>query len=702
MQSIYQYVWLIPLLPCISAIILGLGLLSFNNSIRNERLFSFYLSTICLAIAMLVSFFIFWEQVSSGVAHRQLWTWIQVGSISLDIGYFIDPLSSIMLILVTSVGVLVMIYTRGYMSHDQSYVRFYAYLSLFTSSMLGLVLSPNLVQIYFFWELVGMCSYLLIGFWFSRPNAAYACQKAFVTNRIGDFGLLLGILGFYWLTNSLDFDIIAERTHEIINNKSIDNNLIILFCFLLLAGPIAKSAQFPLHVWLPDAMEGPTPISALIHAATMVAAGVFLIARLLCLFQEIPLVMDVIAWIGCITAFLGATIALAQKDLKKGLAYSTMSQLGYMILALGLGSYQAGLFHLITHAYSKALLFLGSGSVIHGVEPIVGYDPNKNQNMAYMGGLRAYMPITGYTFLIGTLSLCGIPPFACFWSKDEILADAWEKFPLLGWIAWITAGLTAFYMFRMYFLTFEGEFRGSLIKQNEIRTTTKISPNSAISLISINKLIQKDSSEKIQNKYPHESNTSMVLPLILLVIPASLIGFIGAPLFSTEPERSLLSDWFCLDDQNVTTLVSTNWLNYFISTVPSVTIGLIGASLAWLFYGPQVDRLKKLDFYLDPTSEGWANYLLEIIYKWSLRRAYIDEIYEKTFVWFTRIFAQKLSLIDEWAIDGIVNASGLLSLLGGESTRYVETGRTPAYIFIITFALVLLLGVVILLGLVHF
>nr|UPO65769.1 NADH dehydrogenase subunit 5 [Cylindrocystis brebissonii] len=700
MQSIYQYVWLVPLLPCLSSIILGLGLLSFNNSIRNERLFSFYLSTSFLTIAMLLSFFIFWEQVSSSLAHRQLWTWIQVGNVSLDIGYFIDPLSSIMLILVTSVGVLVMIYTRGYMSHDQSYVRFYAYLSLFTSSMLGLVLSPNLVQIYFFWELVGMCSYLLIGFWFSRPNAAYACQKAFVTNRIGDFGLLLGILGFYWLTNSLDFDIIGERTHEILINNSIDKNLIILFCFLLLSGPIAKSAQFPLHVWLPDAMEGPTPISALIHAATMVAAGVFLIARLLCVFQEIPLVMDGIAWIGCITALLGATIALAQKDLKKGLAYSTMSQLGYMILALGLGSYQAGLFHLITHAYSKALLFLGSGSVIHGVETIVGYDPNKNQNMIYMGGLRTYMPITGSTFLIGTLSLCGIPPFACFWSKDEILADAWEKFPLLGWIAWITAGLTAFYMFRMYFLTFEGDFRGSLIKQNEDKPTKQISTNNG--LISINKLIQKDSSEKLKNKYPHESSTSMVLPLILLTIPTSLIGLLGAPLFSTEPERSLLSHWFYLDNQNLTTLVSTNWFDYLISTVPSVTIGLIGTSLAWLLYGPQVERLKKTDFYLDPVSEGWGNFLLEIIYKWSLRRAYIDDIYDKTFVWFTRIFAQKISLIDEWAIDGIVNASGLLSLLGGESTRYVETGRTPAYIFLITFVLVLLLSVVVSIGLFHF
>lgn len=696
MQSFYQYVWIIPLLPCLSALILGVGLISVRKSIGAERLFSFFLSTSFLVVAMLLSFAIFWEQISSGIAHRQLWNWIRVGNISLDIGYFIDPLTSIMLILVTTVGVLVMIYTRGYMSHDQSYVRFYAYLSLFTSSMLGLVLSPNLIQIYIFWELVGMCSYLLIGFWSTRPNAAYACQKAFITNRVGDFGLLLGILGFYWLTNSFDFDTIAQRTHEILINKPSNISFVILCCIFLLSGPIAKSAQFPLHVWLPDAMEGPTPISALIHAATMVAAGVFLVARLLCLFEEVPIVMDIIACIGCITAFLGATIALAQKDLKKGLAYSTMSQLGYMILALGLGSYQAGLFHLITHAYSKALLFLGSGSVIHGIEPIVGYDPNKNQNMSYMGGLRTYMPITSYTFLLATLSLCGIPPFACFWSKDEILANAWEKFPILGWVAWLTAGLTAFYMFRIYFLTFEGDFRGSFSVKNtsEINKTNQTYNENSIS--SVNSLVQTN--PVVQTKYPKESNTSMVIPLLILAIPTSFIGLIGAPLLSNGPNSSFLSHWFFLDNPNLTTFSSTNWYEFFLTALPSISIGIIGASFAWVFYGPQVERLKRPDFSLDPISNGWSKYLLQFIYNWSLKRAYIDEIYENTFVWFTRNFSEKIALIDEWAIDGVVNVSGLVSLFGGESTRYIESGRTPAYIFLITFVLVLLLGIVLFLG----
>jgi NAD(P)H-quinone oxidoreductase subunit 5 len=315
---------------------------------------------------------------------------------------------------------------------------------------------------YVFWELVSVCSYLLIGFWFSRASAAYASQKAFVTNRVGDFALLLGILGAYWLSGSFEFDTISEVMHQSIVNNPGRALFANLCCILLFFGPIAKSAQFPLHVWLPDAMEGPTPISALIHAATMVAAGVFLTARLLPLFQQFPFVMNLIAWIGGITALLGATIALAQTDLKKGLAYSTMSQLGYMILALGIGSYQAGLFHLVTHAYSKALLFLCAGSVIHGMESVVGYMPKKSQDINHMGGIRAYMPMTSTAFLLGTLSLCGIPPFACFWSKDEILANAWQRLPILGWIAWLTAGLTAFYMCRMYLVTFEGRFKGSL------------------------------------------------------------------------------------------------------------------------------------------------------------------------------------------------------------------------------------------------
>lgn len=357
MELLFQNVWLVPFLPFLASILLGLILFFFPRSIKKSRHICSFLSISFLTIAMVISFHTFWQQITGSPIHQFFWSWILNKTVILEIGYLIDPLTSIMLILVTTVGVTVMIYSESYMSHDQGYIRFFCYLSLFTASMLGLVLSPNLIQIYIFWELVGMCSYLPIGFWFSRPSAADACQKAFVTNRIGDFGLLLGILGFYWITGSFEFQQLSERVFKLLAHNQISIVFTNVCAILLFLGPIAKSAQFPLHIWLPDAMEGPTPISALIHAATMVAAGIFLVARMFPLFEMLPPVMGIISWVGAITAVLGAGIAITQKDLKKGLAYSTMSQLGYMILALGIGSYKAGLFHLITHAYSKALSF---------------------------------------------------------------------------------------------------------------------------------------------------------------------------------------------------------------------------------------------------------------------------------------------------------------------------------------------------------
>jgi NAD(P)H-quinone oxidoreductase subunit 5 len=660
MQILDQSGWLIPLFPFLSALLLGIGLLSFRRGTRSLRWTSAAISIAFLGFSMMLSFGLFWNQIFKNSAHISIWSWITTEAVSLEIGYVIDPLSSIMLVLVTTVGIAVMIYTDGYMSHDEGYVRFFIYLSLFTASMLGLVLSSNLIQIYAFWELVGMCSYLLVGFWFTRPSAAAACQKAFVTNRIGDFGLLLGILGFYWITGSFDFDKIAQRFSELLSTNNVNLFFAILCSLLLFLGPVAKSAQFPLHVWLPDAMESPTPISALIHAATMVAAGIFLVARLLPLFQNLPFIMDTIAITGVSTALLGASLALAQRDLKRGLAYSTMSQLGYMMLALGIGSYKAGLFHLITHAYSKALLFLGSGSVIHGMEPAVGYNPNKSQDMGYMGGIRKYMPVTGITFLIGTLSLCGIPPFACFWSKDEILADAWAKMPVLGWIAWFTAGLTAFYMFRMYFLTFEGDFRGLLSK-----------------------------SESKSNK-PHESNVNMVAPLVALSVPTVFIGFLGAPLLLGKASSLLFSNWLHIIDLPIDESDLT-WTEFFQESLPSVGIAVTGAFLAWVVYGPHASNNRNLVEFLDPYKKGMVGIVLNNIYNWSLRRGYIDELYNKTLISGTRSVSNFLFLFDQWFVDGIVNNIGLLSLFGGESTRYGEVGRTTAYLFVLgitTFSLV--------------
>ena len=403
MELLYQYAWLIPFLPLLGAMLVGIGLISFNKATNNLRQIVAVFIVSILGVVMFMSFGIFWSQFQGHEVYTTTLEWAAAGDFHLQMGYTIDHISSLMLVIVTTVAFLVMIYTDGYMAHDPGYVRFYAYLSIFSASMLGLVISPNLVQIYIFWELVGMCSYLLIGFWFDRQAAADACQKAFVTNRVGDFGLLLGMLGLYWATGSFDFAVIGERLEELIASGALSAGLATLFAVLVFLGPVAKSAQFPLHVWLPDAMEGPTPISALIHAATMVAAGVFLIARIYPILEPVPIAMDVIAWTGAITAFIGATIALTQNDIKKGLAYSTMSQLGYMVMAMGLGSYSAGLFHLMTHAYFKAMLFLCSGSVIHGMEAVVGHNPVLAQDMRLMGGLRKYMPVTSFAFLVGNL-----------------------------------------------------------------------------------------------------------------------------------------------------------------------------------------------------------------------------------------------------------------------------------------------------------
>nr|AMD62039.1 NADH-plastoquinone oxidoreductase subunit 5 [Tetraplodon fuegianus] len=711
MEFIYQFIWIVPFLPFLTSLLIGLNLFFFPKSTKSLRYRWAILSILVLIIVMIFSCTILWQQLVDNSIHRYLWSWIFDKQSDFKIGFLIDPLTSIMLMLITSVAVLVMIYSDSYMSHDQGYVRFFAYLSLFTASMLGLVLSPNLIQVYIFWELVGMCSYLLIGFWFTRPSAANACQKAFITNRIGDFGLLLGILGFYWLTGSFEFETLFKRFNDLLLHQEV-NLYFASFCALLLfLGPIAKSAQFPLHVWLPDAMEGPTPISALIHAATMVAAGIFLIARLFPLFQALPNIMNIISWVGAITALLGATIALAQKDLKKGLAYSTMSQLGYMMLALGIGSYQAGLFHLITHAYSKALLFLGSGSVIHSMESIIGYSPNKCQNMSFMGGLRKFMPITGTTFLIGTFSLCGIPPFACFWSKDAIITDSWLHFSGLGWIAWITAGLTAFYMFRIYFLTFEGNLR---VNSNKIFFSYPVSiwgdlelNNIKLEFISKNLKDQFDPFfeinkhdnknlffEKEQYVYPKESDNKMLFTLIVLTLPTFFIGFLGAPFPQGQPGFDLLSQWLYPLFKNSSEIISGNWLEFGVNAINSLSIVFSGIFIAFILYGPISFFPQNLEKDFEFLLKKNLNPFFSIIYNWSYFRGYIDTYYDIVFVKGIRLLAQFILFFDEWIIDGIVNGFGILTIFGGESTKYLEGGRISFYLFGLIFGISLLLFVI--------
>ena len=668
MELLYQYAWLIPVLPLVAAMIVGLGLISFNQVTNGLRQLNAVLIVFSLGTAMVLSFMLLVSQLQGHESYRYMLEWASAGDFKLEMGFVIDHLSALMLVIVTSVAFLVMIYTDGYMAHDSGYVRFYAYLSLFASSMLGLVISPNLIQVYIFWELVGMCSYLLIGFWYDRKAAADACQKAFVTNRVGDFGLLLGILGLYWATNSFDFPVIGERLEQLVSSGAMSGAIASFLAILVFLGPVAKSAQFPLHVWLPDAMEGPTPISALIHAATMVAAGVFLIARLYPVFEPLPVVMNVIAWTGCTTAVLGATIALTQNDIKKGLAYSTISQLGYMVMAMGIGAYSAGLFHLMTHAFFKAMLFLCSGSVIHGMEAVVGHDPILAQDMRIMGGLRKYMPVTATCFLIGTLAICGIPPFAGFWSKDEILGLAFQANPALWAIGWLTAGLTAFYMFRMYFMTFEGSFRGNdkSLQNKVMEFYGLLTPAFGPGAMDVKELDH----DTHHGHSPHESPIAMTLPLMVLAVPSVLIGLIG------KPWANQFEAFIHAPGEVVEQITEFDWSEFYVMAGSSIGIGLIGISIAILMY---------LQHKIDPAAIAEK---IPTLYRFSLNKWYFDDIYDAIFVRGLRRLARQIMEVDYRVIDGAVNLTGLVTLVSGEGLKYLENGRAQFYALIV-FAAVL-------------
>nr|YP_010926505.1 ndhF [Oreomunnea mexicana]WKF53487.1 ndhF [Oreomunnea mexicana] len=744
MEYTYQYSWIIPFIPVIIPMLIGVGLLLFPKATKNLRRMWAFLSVLLLSIVMIFSANLFIQQINNSYIYQYVWSWTINNDFSLEFSYLIDPLTSIMLILITTVGIMVLIYSDNYMSHDQGYLRFFAYMSFFNTSMLGLVTSSNLIQIYIFWELVGVCSYLLIGFWFTRPIAANACQKAFVTNRVGDFGLLLGILGLYWITGSFEFRDLFEIFNSLIYNNEV-NLLFVTFCaFLLFSGAIAKSAQFPLHVWLPDAMEGPTPISALIHAATMVAAGIFLVARLFPLFMVIPYIMNIIALIGIITLLLGATLALAQKDIKRSLAYSTMSQLGYMMLALGIGSYRAALFHLITHAYSKALLFLGSGSIIHSMEAIVGYSPDKSQNMVLMGGLTKHVPITKTAFLLGILSLCGIPPLACFWSKDEILNDSWLYSPIFAIIAFSTAGLTAFYMFRIYLLTFEGSLNvnfqnysgktnnsfysislwgkdkeslwgkdkeGKKIIKKDFRLLSllKMNNNERISFlgkktypidINIRKMTRPfitiaNFSIKNTFSYPHESDSTMLFPMLVLGIFTLFVGAIGIPLNQQGMDLDILSKLLtpAIIHQNSNNSVDS--YEFVTNASFSLSIAYIGIFIASFLYKPVYSSLQNFNFrnsFLKsvPNRILWEK-IINVIYNWSYNRGYIDFFYTISLKNGIIGLAQLTNFFDKRVIEGITNGVGITSFFVGEGIKYIGGGRISSYLLLYLFYVLIFL-----------
>jgi NADH-quinone oxidoreductase subunit L len=633
--------------------ILGLPLLAFVLIVfvtwRSKQL-SATVAIVCVAIAAALSLFLVFPQVLNGATGQSDFDWLRVlpgapteGSESvLKLGIKVDPLAAIMLIVVTVVSLLVQVYSRSYMiehgHYDPGYSRFFAYLSLFTFSMLAVVLADTLLFLFIGWELVGLSSYLLIGFWYDRdPQPGVhllapwiAAKKAFITTRVGDVGFLIGLIALWNVGGTLQmqelFDQAERHAGPLFNASLLGQPVLFWACLGVFAGAVGKSGQFPLHVWLPDAMEGPTPVSALIHAATMVAAGVYLVARTFPLFQAVPQALTVVAIIGGFTAIFAATMGLVNNDIKRVLAYSTVSQLGYMMLALGAGSVAAGIFHLFTHAFFKALLFLAAGSVIHSIG---------TNDIREMGGLRKAMPWTWATMGIGALSLAGFPLFSGFWSKDEILATAAQGAgPILFAFALITVLLTGFYTFRMFFLTFHGSYRGAPSEAHHAAGETTDPHQGVI----------------------HESDWWMVGPLVALAVPAALVGFWGAPppFGNAGFQRFLEGSEFHGLESNVT-----------LAVVGSV-LAVAGMLIAWLMYGARAYVTEPLARFAAVYTLLWRRYYIDELYMWLIDKLAIGVAYA-------------VAAFDRQALDGLVN--GFAGIFGafGRGLRQMQTGRVQNY-----------------------
>jgi NADH-quinone oxidoreductase subunit L len=584
-----------------------------------------------------------------------LFTWIPAGEFQVDIGFVIDPLTACLLIVVTTIGLLVHVYSIGYMSHDPGYWRFFAYLNLFMFSMLLLVLSDSWLVVFVAWELVGLSSYLLIGFWYRKRSAMLAAKKAFIVNRVGDVGFALGIMAIFVNTGAAGEATLNIRHSIELMLEAGDANPIPLFAtaLLIFAGAMGKSAQFPLHVWLPDAMEGPTPVSALIHAATMVNAGVYLVARSNELFASAPDAMIIVAAIGIFTAILAASIAMTQTDIKRVLAYSTLSQLGYMFAALGVGAFTAAIFHLMTHGFFKGLLFLGSGSVIHAV--------HEEQDMRNMGGLSRKIPITYATMLIGSIAISGIPPLAGFFSKDEVLGEAFKFGFYWVWaIGLFVALLTAFYMFRLMGMTFWGAFRGPKAVWDRI----------------------------------HESPLVMTLPLILLAIPSVLLGMaLGLPLGSSTL-HSWLEPVFHHATETILHLPHEEYALLGIDgglILASVAVAAVGVALAWRFFGAELGPIR-VGALPERVREISAKPGLSFLYRASLNKWWFDELNHLLFIVIGGRIASALWWFDREVVDGTVNGIGASTIQAGRGLRHVQTGRVQNYALGIAIGLIVMAG----------
>ena len=623
---------LIPLFPFIGFLINGLGYKKIPKSlVAPIGIGAAFLSFLCTVLVYLQF------KASGETVIVPLFDWISVGSLDVSFAFQIDQLSIIMLFIITGVGTLIHLYSKGYMSHDEGYGKFFAYLNLFLFSMLLLVMGANYLIMFIGWEGVGLCSYLLIGFWNKRADFGDAARKAFIMNRVGDLGFLIGIFLIFKQFGTIEYLQVFEQAKGL----EVGNIAIMFITFCLFIGAMGKSAQIPLFTWLPDAMAGPTPVSALIHAATMVTSSIYMVVRSNVLYTLSPDTLEFVAWIGTLTALVAASIALFQNDIKKVLAYSTVSQLGYMFIGLGVMAYTSGFFHVITHAFFKALLFLGAGSVIHAM--------SDEQDIRKMGGLWSKIKITSMTFLIGTIAISGLPPFAGFFSKDEILAHVFEHNKFMWVLAMAGSFMTAFYMFRLFFLTFTGEFRGT----------------------------------KEQEHHLHESPSSMTIPLIVLAVLSVTGGFIGFPEIFHLPHA--LADFLSpvYDGSRAVNSAfgevhlshETEWMLMGIS----VLLALVALIVAYVIYVKNASR---------PVADGELGGLKKVL----ANKYYLDELYDSVFV----KTSEKLSeffggTIDRNVIGGGVNGIGRLVNGFNKLTGRLQTGSTGFYLLIMGLAIGLFL-----------